>query len=121
VSIATIAGATQGSTPGISTAGDGAGFSAHLDRAAASASPNPPETLQDAVAPLVHALESVNSEATRLAAAAQATQAAGASVSPGDLIMLSMRCNEFLFHCELTANIADRGSDGVQQLFREEG
>jgi hypothetical protein len=31
-----------------------------------------------------------------------------------------MRSHEFLFHCELVANVANRSSDGMQQLFRQQ-
>jgi hypothetical protein len=37
------------------------------------------------------------------------------------MVMLSMRCQEFMFHCQLTSNIANRTSDGLQQLFRQQG
>ena len=43
-----------------------------------------------------------------------------ADLTPGDMPMLSVRCHEFLFHCELTCNVANRTSDGVQQLFRQQ-
>ena len=39
---------------------------------------------------------------------------------PGDMLMMTMKAQEFLFHCELTSNVANRSSDGVQQLFREQ-
>jgi hypothetical protein len=37
------------------------------------------------------------------------------------MIMLSVRCQEFMFHCQLTSNVANRTSDGLQQLFRQQG
>ena len=39
---------------------------------------------------------------------------------PSELMMVTMRSHEFLFRCELTANVANRASDGVQQLFRQQ-
>ena len=42
-------------------------------------------------------------------------------LTPGEIIELTMRCQEFMFHCQLTSNIANRSSDGVQQLFRQQG
>jgi hypothetical protein len=69
---------------------------------------------------LVGALQGVNGEGKALDEAAKRIQAEGASVSPSDMVMLSMRCDEFLFHCELTSNAANRGSDGLQELFREQ-
>jgi hypothetical protein len=39
---------------------------------------------------------------------------------PSDMLMMTLKAQEFLFHCELTSNVANRTSDGVQQLFREQ-
>jgi hypothetical protein len=36
------------------------------------------------------------------------------------MVMLTVRCQEFLFHSQLTANVANRTSDGLQQLFRQQ-
>ena len=41
-------------------------------------------------------------------------------LKPGDLMMLTMQSHEFLFQCELTSNVANRSSDGLQQLFRQQ-
>lgn len=41
-------------------------------------------------------------------------------LKPSELMMLTMRSHEFLFHCELVSNVANRSSDGVQQLFRQQ-
>jgi hypothetical protein len=47
-------------------------------------------------------------------------QAKGHEMTPGDMMNLTMRCQEFMFHCQLTSNIANRTSDGLQQLFRQQ-
>ncbi len=44
----------------------------------------------------------------------------GGEMRPGQMMMITMRSHEFLFHCELVANVANRASDGVQQLFRQQ-
>jgi hypothetical protein len=63
---------------------------------------------------VLQTLESLNGRADTLGAL-------GKDVSkPGDMLMLTMRAQEFLFHCELTSNVANRSSEGVQQLFREQ-
>jgi hypothetical protein len=36
------------------------------------------------------------------------------------MVMLTVKCHEFLFHSQLTANVANRASDGLQQLFRQQ-
>ena len=41
-------------------------------------------------------------------------------MTPGDMVSLTMRCQEFMFHCQLMSNIANRTSDGLQQLFRQQ-
>ena len=51
---------------------------------------------------------------------AEAAPLAGAEFKPSQLMMVTMRSHEFLFRCELTANVANRASDGVQQLFRQQ-
>jgi hypothetical protein len=69
---------------------------------------------------LLDALQSVNGEQAALDGIARRVEGEGAQIAPGEMVMLSMRCDEFLFHCELTANAANRSSDGLQQLFREQ-
>src|SRR5262249_36988282 len=39
---------------------------------------------------------------------------------PADMLMMTVKAQEFMFHCELTSNVANRTSEGVQQLFREQ-
>ena len=64
-------------------------------------------------------LNRVNQDAVKLAE--DMTQMAGAGeLSPGQMIMLTVRCHEFLFHREMTSNVANRTSDGFQQLFRQQ-
>jgi hypothetical protein len=68
---------------------------------------------------LLNPLMSLNNDSTRLAAHADRA-AAQTELRPSDLMMLTMRSHEFLFHCELVSNVANRSSDGVQQLFRQQ-
>ena len=44
----------------------------------------------------------------------------GREPTPGEMMQLTVKCHEFLFHAELTSNVANRTSDGVQQLFRQQ-
>ena len=73
----------------------------------------------EAAKQLMKPFEHINGEAARLASDAQASQAAGKEMSPSEMVMMSVRCQEFMFHCQLTSNIANRTSDGLQQLFRQ--
>lgn len=68
---------------------------------------------------LLDPLLSLDSGSTRLAQQADRA-AAQTELKPSELMMLTMRSHEFLFQCELTANVANRSSDGVQQLFRQQ-
>ena len=89
-------------------------------------------TLQDPakIAPTTHAQESEGFRAVLNTLNALNGRAAGLGdnagisatkdMSPGDMLMMTVRCHEFMFHCELTANVANRSSDGVQQLFRQQ-
>lgn len=65
-------------------------------------------------------LEKVNGEAKSVSDFAKSAQASGADMTPGEIVQLTVRCQEFMFHCQLTSNIANRTSDGVQQLFRQQ-
>lgn len=70
---------------------------------------------------MLQMFDNLNVEASGLQDAAVRTQDAGDSLTPGEMITLTMRCDEFMFHCELTSNVASRSSDSLQQLFREQG
>jgi GMP synthase-like glutamine amidotransferase len=70
------------------------------------------------VSSLLTPLLNLNSDSVRLAQ--QANQTAQTEMKPSELMQLTMRTHEFLFHCELVANVANRSSDGMQQLFRQQ-
>lgn len=67
---------------------------------------------------LIDPLMSLNRHSATLAAQVERLQ--GPEMKPSELMMLTMRSHEFLFHCELVSNVANRSSDGVQQLFRQQ-
>lgn len=80
----------------------------------ATALPNVAASESNGFRSVMETLESLNGRAGTLGSL-------GTDVSkPGDMLMLAMRAQEFLFHCELTSNVANRSSEGVQQLFREQ-
>src|SRR5687767_2192369 len=58
--------------------------------------------------------EHINGEAARLSHDAKAASELGRELTPGELVSLTVRCQEFMFHCQLTSNIANRTSDGLQ-------
>jgi hypothetical protein len=116
-------GASAGAGYGLSLA-DLGGFEQALQRAQlkgqglSSAAVTPAsETVAQVFKPFDH----INAEASSLAQMAEAARNAGAEMSPGEVVQLTLRCQEFMFHCQLTSNIANRSSDGLQQLFRQQG
>jgi TolA-binding protein len=67
---------------------------------------------------VMETLDRLNGKAESLGS--RAVQMQGGQMKPSDILMMTLRAQEFLFHCELTSNVANRTSDGVQQLFREQ-
>ena len=64
------------------------------------------------------AFENLNGHAESLGA--KALQMTHGPMRPSDILMMTLKAQEFLFHCEMTSNVANRTSEGVQQLFREQ-
>ncbi len=90
-----------------------AGAAGRLEARAVSA---PGEAMQALLRPL----EQLNGAAASLSQYAQSAMASGQSLTPGEVVMLTVRCQEFMFQSQLTANAANRTSDGLQQLFRQQ-
>jgi hypothetical protein len=103
---------------------DLSGFSQAMARAQAGGSgmlePQPVAAPSESMQALFKPLEHLNNEASSLHEAADAAKAAGTDMTPSEIVMLTVRCQEFLFHSQLTANAANRTSDGLQQLFRQQ-
>jgi len=66
-------------------------------------------------------LDFLNKEAQSLAGYAKSAVESGNSMTPGEIVNLTVQSQKFMFHSQLTANIANRTADGVQQLFRQQG
>lgn len=95
-------------------------FEAALDRAggispALEAGPVPP-----GLRGMLDALDQVNVQARAVSRYAETAEASGGQLTPGEIVQLTMKCSEFMFQAQLTSNIANRSSDGVQQLFRQQ-
>ncbi len=69
---------------------------------------------------LMKPFEQINAQASELELQANAARSAGRDMTPSEMVNLSVRCQEFMFNCQLTSNIANRTSDGLQQLFRQQ-
>jgi hypothetical protein len=79
----------------------------------------PPE-ISPAMKTVFNQLEKVNGEAKSVSDFAKVSEAKAGGMTPGEIVQLTVRCQEFMFHCQLTSNIANRTSDGIQQLFRQQ-
>ena len=100
---------------------DFGGFHQALQRVGARLEASPVNPPSEAAKQLLKPFEHINGEAKQLSLDAQVAKANGHEMTPGEMVMLTVRCQEFSFHCQLTANIANRASDGLQQLFRQQG
>lgn len=78
------------------------------------------DQLGPAVKAMFNQLERVNGEARGVSDYAKAAELSGKEMTPGEVVNLTMKCHEFMFHCQLTSNIANRTSDGIQQLFKQQ-
>lgn len=113
-----------GPSAGVSQVGYGAslgqvsGFEAALARATPSA--GAPAGDSSMLRSLMKPLDQMDERASGIASKA-AQFVTGSEMTPGDMIMMTVRCQEFMFQCQLTSNAANRTSDGLQQLFRQQG
>lgn len=66
------------------------------------------------------ALDNLNGGAESIGQASQSISANAAELTPGEMIQMTMKCHQFMFTSQLTSNVANRTSDGIQQLFRQQ-
>jgi len=131
--IATLAFELQPTAPALASAGSaGSAHAAVFDvshfnaafAAAANTGPAAPHVMQvsgsesQGFRTVMATLENLNGRAESLGSKALEMQ--HGEFRPSDMLMMTLKAQEFLFHCELTSNVANRTSDGVQQLFREQ-
>jgi hypothetical protein len=45
---------------------------------------------------------------------------ANPDAGPGEMVMMLMGAQKFMFECQMTSSVANRTSDGVQELFRQQ-
>ena len=96
-------------------------FNASLQSAEekATASTMEPEIAESTKA-VAKPLDDINQEAIDIIDYAKNAVASKSELTPSEIVMLTARSQQFMFHCQLTANIANRTSDGIQQLFRQQ-
>lgn len=88
--------------------------------ASAAAGPAATDSVSQVAQAVFEPLDHINKEATALADFAQAALESENTLTPGEMVALTVKSQEFMFHSQLTANIANRTADGVQQLFRQQ-
>lgn len=66
------------------------------------------------------ALDNLDGGADKIGAASQSISANATELTPGEMIQMTMRCHQFMFTSTLTSSVANRTSDGIQQLFRQQ-
>lgn len=86
------------------------------EAAAVQAAPRSPDGMRTMLAAFDH----LNGGAEHVRELAQKLAANPADASPSQIIQLTMASHQFMFQCELTSNVANRTSDGIQQLFRQQ-
>jgi len=99
---------------------DSAMFANSLSNAAAVQNVEPVNTDNAMVKAIMEPLEYINNEATALIEYAENAVASGDDLSPSEIVMLTAKSQEFMFHSQLTSNVANRTADGLQQLFRQQ-
>lgn len=69
---------------------------------------------------MLEPLQFIDAEAADISSYAKAHVDSGTELTPSEIVQLTAKSQEFMFHCQLTSNIANRTSDGLQQLFRQQ-
>lgn len=95
-------------------------FAAAMDQAL-TASTSIRADLPAPVGNMLRALDGIDMQARAVTDFARTAEASGGELTPGEVVQLTMQCQEFMFQAQLTSNIANRSADGVQQLFRQQG
>jgi len=102
---------------GANLGSDATSFAGSLERAAATNRVAEPSAAAKA---LLAPLDFIDNEAASLVEYAQSAVASDNELTPGEIVMLTTRSQEFMFHAQLTANVANRTAEGLQQLFRQQ-
>jgi hypothetical protein len=71
--------------------------------------------LRDFIGPL----DKINSSTERFVAASDRI-AQDPNVGPGAMLITMVNAQRFMLECQLTSSVANRASDGIQELFRQQ-
>jgi hypothetical protein len=103
-------------------------FAASLERSGGASPTQGSEAVLNAAAAkpsegmraVLSALDGLNGGAENINTMSQTMSANSEDLTPGQMMEMTMKCHQFLFKAELTSNVANRTSDGIQQLFRQQ-
>ena len=82
---------------------------------------NEPSEIMEMAKAALEPFDDLNVRASELADFAKNATADGSAFTPSEIVTLTYKAQEFGFHSQLTANVANRLADGIQQLFRQQG
>jgi len=105
---------------GESLSGDSAMFANSMERAEMAQSVKGVEETNTGMKAVLEPLDYIDNEAQALIEYAETAVASGGELSPSEIVMLTAKSQEFMFHSQLTSNIANRTADGLSQLFRQQ-
>lgn len=69
---------------------------------------------------MMSAFDKLNGSANGIQELAQRLSTQTGDMTPSQMMELTMKSHEFMIQSQLTSNVANRTSDGVQQLFRQQ-
>lgn len=69
---------------------------------------------------LLSAFDSLNGGAENIREMSRVLSSNVTDFSPSQMIKMTMLSQQFMFQAQLTSNVANRTSDGIQQLFRQQ-
>lgn len=69
---------------------------------------------------MVDAFDNLNGAAKNIESLSHKLAGSATEMTPSQMLEVTMQCHQFLFQSQLTSNVANRTSDGVQQLFRQQ-
>lgn len=79
-----------------------------------------PTEMSQGTRAVLAALDNLNGGADKIDAASKTMSANSNDLTSSEMIQMTMRCHQFMFTSQLTSNVANRTSDGIQQLFRQQ-
>lgn len=68
----------------------------------------------------LESLKALNQRMENLGVEAMQISAESRSMTPAEMIEITVKSHEFVFQSQLTATVANKSSDGVAQLFRQQ-